>query len=263
MKKGRLTKREQASRFKLLFEFVFTFRYAARPHLNLYAQTAIKLRYPQRLIEYALNKGYLDRYYEPKLMAKIYFLTRKAKDFLYSDHPLINHYNFEKGSVGEIGFLKHNLLVDTYFMLNKYLEVGLKKWQSNWLLRRLNKQRLGRIPNGIFETADSKKIAVEVIIEHTGLASLKHMVNFYQVEIETSHKYQAVLMLASCAYHYEHLRKYLFAIDLDFCSKAFILTEPDILGETGCCFYQDKLRTIEAALQLAGGIKNENSQQNS
>lgn len=262
MRKDRLTRQEQSLRFKLLLEYVFIFRYATRAQLDLFAQIAIKLRYPQRLIEYALSKGYLDRYYEPKFMTKIYFLTQKAKDFLYPD-PLIEHYSFEKGSIGEGNFLRHNLLVDTFFLLNRYIEASLKKWQSGWLLRRLNKRRSGTIPDALFITADSKKIAVDVITEHTGLASLKHMVNFYQAEIENNHKYQAVLIVASCTYRYEHLRKYLFAINPSFCPKAFILTEPEMLGETGSCFYQDKLRIIEVAFRLAGGTKNANPQQSS
>lgn len=261
MKKGRLTIEEQEYRFKFLTEFVFIFRYATRPQLNLYAQTAIKLRYPQRLIEYVLNKGYLGRYYESKFMTKIYFLTQKAEELLYADQPLIEHYSFEKGSVGESNFLKHNLLVDAYLLLNKYIEVSLRKWHSGWLLRRLNKQGLRRIPDALFETADSKKISVEVITEHTGLDSLKHMVRFYQAEIENNHNYQAVLIIASCAYRYEHLRKYLFAITPGFCPKAFILTEPEMLEQSGCCLYQDKLRVIEEAFKLVGGIKDGNREQ--
>lgn len=156
MRKGRLTIEEQTLRFKFLFMFVFTFRYATRPQLNLFVKTIMKIHYPQRLIEYALNKGYLGRYYEPKFITKIYFLTQKAEGFLYDDQPLVEHYSFEKGSIGEGNFLKHNLLVDTYFLLNKYIEMNLQKWQSAWLLRRLNKQRR-RIPNAFFETASSKK----------------------------------------------------------------------------------------------------------
>ena len=128
MRKGRLTKQEQSLRFKLLLEYVFIFRYATRAQLDLYAQTAIKLRYPQRLIEYALNKGYLGRYYEPRFNAKIYFLNKKGEDFLYDDQPLIEHYGFEKGNIGENSFLEHNLLMDTYFLLNRYIEASLKKW---------------------------------------------------------------------------------------------------------------------------------------
>lgn len=54
MRQGRLPKQEQSLRFKLLFEYIF--RYATRAQLDLFAQTAIKPRYPQRLIEYALSK---------------------------------------------------------------------------------------------------------------------------------------------------------------------------------------------------------------
>ncbi len=259
MRKGRLTKQEQSLRFKLLLEYVFIFRYATRAQLDLFAQTAIKLRYPQRLIEYALSKGYLGRYYEPKFKTKIYFLTKKGKDFLYDGQPLIEHYSFEKGNIGENSFLEHNLLMDTYFLLNRYIEVGLKKWQSEWLLRRLSKQRLGTIPDALFVT-DSKKIAVETVIEHKGLDSLKHTVTFYQSEIEKNYKYRAVLVVASCSNQYEYLKKYLPAINPSFYSKAFILTELGML-EQGICFYQDKLRVIEEVFRLVGGIKDENHEQ--
>jgi hypothetical protein len=248
MKKGRLTKQEQSLRFKLLLEYVFIFRYATRAQLDLFAQTAIKLRFPQRLIEYALSKGYLGRYYEPKFKAKIYFLTKKGEDFLYDDQPLIEHYSFEKGNIGENSFLEHNLLIDTYFLLNRYIEVGLKKWQSEWLLRRLSKQRVGTIPDALFVTADSKKIAVETLIEHKGLASLKHTVTFYQSEIEKNYKYHAVLVVASCSNQYEYLKKYLLAINPIFCSKAFILTELGMLEQSGCCLYQNKLMVRKPCL---------------
>jgi len=63
-------------------------------------------------------------------------------------------------------------------------------------------------------------------------------------------KYHAVLVAASCSNQYEYLKKYLFAINPNFCSKAFILTEPDMLEQSGCCLYQDKLRVIEEAFRL-------------
>ena len=173
---------------------------------------------------------------------------------------LIEHYSFEKGNIGENSFLEYNLLIDTYFLLNRYIEVGLKKWQSGWLLRRLDKQRVGTIPDAPFVTADSKKIAVETVIEHKGLASLRHTVTFYQSEIEKNYKYHAVLVVASCSNQYEYLKKYLPAINPSFCSKAFILTELGML-EQGICFYQDKLRVIEEVLRLVGGIKDENNEQ--
>jgi len=260
MRKGRLTKQEQSLRFKLLLEHVFIFRYATRAQLDLFAQTAIKLRFPQRLIEYALKQGYLGRYYEPKFKTKIYFLTKKGVDFLYDDQPLIKHYSFEKGNIAENSFLEHNLLIDTYFLLNRYIEVSLKKWQSGWLLRRLNKQRLGTVPDALFVITDSKKIAVETVIEHKGLASLRNIVTFYQSEIDKNYKYHAVLVVASCSNQYEYLKKNLPVIDHSFCSKAFILTEPGML-EDGCCLYQDKLRVIEEAFRLVGGIKDENHKQ--
>ncbi len=261
MKKGRLTKQEQSLRFKLLFEFIFIFKYATRAQLDLYTQTAIKLQFPQRLIEYALNKGYLDRYYEPNLRAKIYFLTKKGEDFLYDNQPLIEHYAFEKGNTAESSFLKHNLLVDTYFMLNEYMEVGLQKWKTGWLLRRSNRQRFGRLPDAVFVTAGAKIIAVEAVVGHKGLVSLKRMVNFYQSEIENNHNYQAVLIVASCTYRYDHLRKYLFAINPDFCPKAFILAEPEMLEQGGSCFYQGKLMTIEGAFRLVGKREDEVNEQ--
>lgn len=87
------------------------------------------------------------------------------------------------------------------------------------------------------------------------------MVRFYQAEIENDHKYQTALIIASCAYRYEHLKKYLFEINPGFCPKAFILTEPEMLEETGSCLYQDKLMAIEGAFRLVGGIKDGNHEQ--
>lgn len=260
MRKGRLTREEQVLRIKQLLEFVFIFRYATRPQLNLFAQTIMKIHYPQRLIEYTLKHGYLDRYYEPKFKTKIYFLTEKAKDRLFGDKPLIKHYGFEKTNIGENNFIEHSLLVDTYFRLNSYTEVNLKGWSCKWFLRRINEQTRGMIPSASFIIADSKKIAVEVVIQHKDIVSLRRMVTFYQHEVGDNLSYHAVLVVVDCTNQYEYLRRALFPIDPSFCSKAFILTELGML-EQGICFYQDKLRVTEEAFRLVGGIKDENHEQ--
>jgi len=259
MKKGRLTKQEQVLRIKQLLEFVFTFRYATRLQLNLFAQTIMKIHYPQRLIEYTLKHGYLDRYYEPKFKTKIYFLTEKAKDHLFDDKPLIKHYGFEKTNIGENNFTEHSLLVDTYFRLNSYTEVSLKGWSCKWFLRRINEQTREMIPSASFIIADSKKIAVEAVIQHKDIGSLKRMITFYQHEVGENLNYHAVLVVADCTNQYEYLRRALFSIDPSFCSKAFILTEVKML-EPGCCLYQDKLTPIEKVFSF-GGIKDENHKQ--
>lgn len=261
MKKGRLPKQEQILRIKLLLEFIFVFRYATRPQLNLFAQTIMKIHYPQRLIEYTLKHGYLDRYYEPKFKTKIYFLTEKAKDLLFDDKPLIKYYGFEKTNIGENNFTEHSLLMDTYFRLNSYTEVSLKGWSCKWFLRRINEQTRGMIPSASFIIADSKKIAVETVIQHKDIVSLKHMVTFYQSEIEKHYKYHVVLVVASCSNQYEYLKKYLFAINPSFCSKAFILTELGMLEQSGCCLYQNKLMVIEKASSLAGERKDKANEQ--
>ena len=52
MKKGRITKEEQARRFKLLLRFIFTFRYATRKQLDIFSKLIIGLKHPQWLVDY-------------------------------------------------------------------------------------------------------------------------------------------------------------------------------------------------------------------
>jgi hypothetical protein len=108
MKKGRLIQEEQNQRIKFLLGFIFNFRYATLKQMHTFIQLIMNLSYSRRLIAYCLKYGYLNAYYELSLKTKIYYLTQKAKDLLYSDEALIEHYHFEKSYAGLNTFVHHS-----------------------------------------------------------------------------------------------------------------------------------------------------------
>jgi hypothetical protein len=63
MKKGRLTKKDQANRIRRLLSFIFMFRYAIREQLEAVIKSTEGLSYPARTIETCLKKRYIKRYY--------------------------------------------------------------------------------------------------------------------------------------------------------------------------------------------------------
>ena len=100
MKRGRLTRVEQAQRFKQLARFIFTFRYATRPQIDTFARLIIGLRYPQWLIEFSIAQGLIIEYKRQAFRNKIYHLTRKGKALIKPEEPNIDRYHFEKRHAG-------------------------------------------------------------------------------------------------------------------------------------------------------------------
>jgi predicted transcriptional regulator len=246
MKKGRLTQEEQKRRIKLLIGFIFIFRYATRKQLDLFVRLNINLKYPQWLIEYTLRQGYIKAYYEPSVRTKIYYLTRKGMDLLYSDEALIEYYRFEKSHAGINTFIHHNLLAEVYFLIKIHLKI--REWLCEWVLR-IGKKKKEKIPDALLVMADGARIALEVETRYKKLAVLKRFVAMYRYDIEKISRYQAVLIVASSRLHFKGLKMRLFNLAPELCRRRFILSDIVML-EQGMCFYQDKLIHLKEALEL-------------
>jgi len=246
MKKGRLIQEEQNQRIKVLAGFIFNFRYATLRQLHTFIQLVMNLSYSRRLVAYCLKYDYLNAYYEPSLKTKIFYLTQKAKDLLYSDEALIEHYHFEKSYAGLNTFIHHNILVEVYFLLKSHLNI--REWLCEWVLR-IGKKKKEKIPDALLILPDGTKIALEVETRYKKLAVLKSLVTMYRYDIEKISRYHAVLLVASNRPNFEGLKVRLLNLAPELCSKRFILTDVGML-EQGMCFYQDKLTYLEEAFGL-------------
>ena len=238
MKKGRLTKIEQTRRLKLLLEFIFIFRYAARYQLFEFSRTIIGLTHPRWLVDYACKRGLIHSYFAPIFKVNI----KKGKDLINEQEALIKHYRFEKRHAGVNSFQKHNLLVNMYLTLNRYVDVRLMNWESEWILR-IGRHKWESIPDSVFILPYGTKIAIELELQHKRLDFLKRKVSVYRYDIEKV-RYHAVFIIASDHKYYEGLKKRLSKVAPFFCQKAFIFAYPDML-EQGLCFYNNEVMGLK------------------
>jgi len=245
-KKGRLTKEEQARRFKLLLKFIFTFRYATRKQLDAFSKLVIGLKYPQWLVEYSIKQGLISEYKEPEFRSKIYHLTRKGKSILKAEEPKVSYYHFEKRHAGMNTFGHHNLLVESFFLLQKHREI--KEWVCEWVLR-INKHKMDKIPDGLLILQDETKIALEVETSYKTKEAWRTVVTLYHYDIEKISRYDAVLVVALDTLNYESIKRKLYNIDPEFCARNFILTEVNML-KLDLCFYQANTSTFSETLGL-------------
>lgn len=243
--KGRLTLEEQERRFKLLCRFIFIFRYATRKQLDSFVENILNIKYSQWLIQYAQKQGLIKHYYEPIFRIKIYYLAKKGKDLLYHNEPLIEYYRFEKAYAGLNTFEHHNLLVDSFLLLQKQLEI--KEWVSEWALR-VGKKKGDKLPDGLIKLSCGLKLALEAETSYKTFSIWKWVAKRYRYDIEKN-CYHAVLIIAVHKNSLEGIILKLSNINLELCKKAFIFTDPVML-KTGECFYQDKVRTIQETLAL-------------
>ena len=246
MKRGRLTRIEQTQRFKQLARFIFTFRYATRPQLDTFARACVGLNYPQWLVEFAIEQGIIGEYKQPEFKSKIYHLTRKGKALLKPEEPNIDRYHFEKRHAGVNTFSHHNLVVESFFLLQKRLEI--KKWICEWVLR-INTHKRDKIPDGLIILQNDTKIALEAETSYKTRGEFKTIVTLYRYDIEKVSKYDAVLVISQDVPNYESIKRKLYDINHDFCSKSFIITEVNMLRQD-LCFYQDNLMALKAAFRL-------------
>ena len=255
MKKGRLTKEEQARRFRLLLKFIFTFRYATRKQLDAYSRLIIGLKHPQWLVDYSIKQGLITSYFEPVSRSKIYHLTKKGKKMLKAEEPQVNYYHFEKRHAGMNTFGHHNLLVESFFLLQKQFEI--KEWICEWVLR-INKRKKDKIPDGLLILQNDTNLALEVETSYKAREAWRTVVILYRYDIEDISRYDAVLIVAQDRLGYESIKAKLYGIKPNFCNRHFILTEVNMLQQ-GLCFYQQGVRLITEALNLSKpkGMENE------
>lgn len=255
MQKGRITKEEQVRRFKLLLRFIFTFRYATRKQLDIFSKLIIGLKHPQWLVDYSIKQGLITSYQEPVSRNKIYHLTRKGKKLIKTEEPKVSHYHFEKRHAGMNTFGHHNLLVESFFLLQKQLEI--KEWVCEWVLR-INKHKKDKIPDGLLILSNGTNLSLEVETSYKAKEAWKTVVTLYHYDIEDISRYDVVLIVAQDALNYEGIKVKLYSIDPEFYNRSFILTEVNMLQQ-GLCFYQQGVRPITEALNLLKpkGMENE------
>lgn len=237
---------EQLNRIKLLAGFMFNFRYATLRQMHTFIQLIMNLSYSRRLVAYSLKSGYLNNYYEPTFRTKIYYLTQKGKDLLYSEEALVEHYHFEKSLAGLNTFIHHNILIDVYFLLKSHLDI--KEWISEWVLR-MDKKRREKIPDALVILPDGIKVALEVESRYKKLAVLKSLVTMYRYDIEKIARYDAVLIVAFSRPQYEGLKLRLFSLSPEFFNRRFMVTDIGML-EHGMCFYNGNSMHLEDAFSL-------------
>ena len=246
MKRGRLTKEEQLYRFKQIVKFIFTFRYATRPQLDTFSKLVIGLKYPQWLIKYSIDQGLITEYKQPEFRNKIYHLTSKGKFLIKAEEPNISHYHFEKRHAGINTFSHHNLVVESFFLLQKCLDI--KKWICEWVLR-INTHKRDKIPDGLIILQDDTKIALEAETSYKTRDALNIVVSLYRYDIEKASKYDAVLVVAQDTPNYESIKRKLYNIDPRFCGRNFILTEMNMLKQN-LCFYHASTIALPEVFKL-------------
>ena len=245
MKRGRLTRVEQAQRFKQLARFIFTFRYATRPQLDTFANIVMGIKYPQWLVEFTIERGFITEYKQAEFRSKIYHLTRKGKAFIKPEEPNIDRYHFEKRHAGINTFIHHNLIVESFFLLQKRLEI--KQWICEWVLR-INTHKRDKIPDGLIMLQDDIRIALEVETSYKTRGSLDVWVTLYSYDIEKAGKYDVVLVIAQDNRTYESIKAKLYSLNQWFCARSFIITEVNMLKDN-LCFYENKIMTLQEAVR--------------
>jgi hypothetical protein len=245
-KRGRVPKKEQTRRFKVLAGFIFNFRYATLEQIHTFSQLIMNLTSSRNLVRNSVNYGYINSYFDAKVKTKIYYLTEKGKTLIFHDEPLSEYYFFKKTFAGPNTFLHHNMVVQTYFLTHSH--ISIKEWISEEVAR-MRKKRREKIPDALILLEDGVKIALEAESWDKRLAVLKNMVSWYRYDIEKISKYDVCLVVASDECHYEGLKRKFIKINPDFFNKRIILTDITKL-EHGIGYYQGEPRHLEDALAL-------------
>lgn len=248
MHSGRITKQEKEQRLRQILGFVFNFRYATREQLLMFGRLVLKLSSPRWLIDDAVRRGYLVKYNEPSFGIKIYYLGQAGKRLLLKYDFLVEYYHFEQRHAGPATFVHHNMVAETYFLLMKSLLI--KEWSCEWVLR-LNKSKRDKIPDGLIVLADGLKIALEVETSSKILSAWKTVVKLYEYDVDRISRYHGILVVACSKTNLEMIKSKLDILDEEFCSRAFILSELDMLKQ-GTCFYHDEIMPLEEALKSIG-----------
>ena len=246
MKKGRLTKEEQANRIRRLLSFIFMFRYTIREQLEAVIKSTEGLSYPARTIETCLKKRYIKRYHHSLLGRYIYYLGDEGKKFIFHDEPYIDYYKFDYNSAALTTYNHHNFLIETFFMLKKILEI--KEWTSESVLR-IGKRRGEKCPDGRMDLPSGLKIAIEVEASYKDRAAWKGFTYRYNHDILRYRYYDAVfIMMANKDFLTGAIMK-LHDFALELALKRFIFSDPEML-KINKCFYNNEVRTLQEAFSL-------------
>jgi len=212
----------------------------------MFACLIIGITHPRRLINYAVKNGFLAIYREPGLKVDIYHIAANGKNLIYGQETHIDYYRFDKRAAGINTFLHHNAVVDTYFLVNKYITV--KDWISEWTLR-IGKRRREKIPDGLIVLADGTKIALEVETSYKTFSVLRSLVDRYRYEITKISRYSAVLLITPAKDRLAGIMPRLASYAPDFCEGFFIFADLEMLKQ-GLCIYKNQTRGLSEAFKL-------------
>ena len=147
----------------------------------------------------------------------------------------------------EINTFHHqNAVVETYFWLNRYLEI--KEWVSEWVLM-VDKRNRKKIPDGELVIPGNIRLALEVETRYKRPLVLRGVIYRYRYDIEKIFRYEAVLFVVVSDSYLKGFMNRLSRIAPEFCASAFIFCSLKML-EQGECFYQGRSRSIKEAVSL-------------
>ena len=254
-KRGRLRKVGQEERFKTLCRFIYVFKYVTRKELDTFVTVIIGLRYPQWLIEYSVKRGLVKTYLDTTFKVKIYYLSNKGLNILYTTERLAEYYRFDQYNAALSTYSHHKLLVDSYIFLKK--ELIIKEWISEWGMR-VGKRRFDKVPDGLLKFENGLNIALEAETSYKRLIVWKRFIYRYQYDILKINLYHGVVLIASNEDTLDTMIIRVTGIDPTFCNKAFIFTSP-ILIKLRRCVYNNELRDILDVLNLLSQELNKES----
>ena len=245
-KRGRLTLLDQGKRFKTLCRFIYVFKYVTRKELDTFVNEIIGLKYPQWLIEYSVKRGLVKTYLDTTFKTKIYYLSNRGLDILYSTERLAEYYHFDQYHAPLTTYTHHKLLVDSYIFLKK--ELSIKEWVSEWGMR-VGRKRFEKVPDGLLKFENGLNIALEAETSYKRLTEWKTFIYRYQYDILKINRYHGVLLIASNGDTFEAMIIRVVGINPTFCNKYFIFTSP-LLIKLRKCIYNNEMKDIQDVLNL-------------
>lgn len=255
-KRGRLRKVDQKERFRTLCRFIYVFKYVTRKELDTFVNVIIGLKYPQWLIEYSVKRGLVKTYLDTTFKVKIYYLSNRGLNILYTTERLAEYYRFDQYNAALSTYTHHKLLVDSYIFLKK--ELSIKEWVSEWGMR-VGKKRFEKVPDGLLKFDNGLNIALEAETSYKRLTVWKTFVRRYEYDILKINRYHGVVLIASNEDTLDAMIIRVTGIDPAFCNKAFIFTSP-VLIKLRRCVYNNEMKDIQDALNLLQELNNKESQ---
>ena len=246
MKRGRLSKEEQANRIRQLLSFIFIFRYATREQLDMFIKSTSGVLRPKRIIETSLSRGYIKRYYKSRLKRYIYHLSDEGKGLLHRHEPYIEYYKFNSRYATLNTFEHHNFLIEVFFMLRARLEI--KEWTSEWVLRK-DSSKWEKFPDGQITLPSGLKIAIEAENSYKNVSDWKDFIYRYSHDIERKPRYDAVFIIPLNKDYLTGIIVKLFNFAPDFAASRFIFTDIEMLKRDEC-FYGNEIYPLKDVFSL-------------